>query len=603
MFYNLRLFYGQFRVFGCQCLDVEITNTNLQLSKGNQMKIKHKLLITLSATFLLICSSLVSQEMSVLESKKLKLEAENRFKSNTVAKEFADSSANLTRLARSYVATEDVQYKQQYWDIVKWRSGETARPNDVYSGLHLGERIALTTIMEELHFSDKELALLEQANALSNDLIKIETQSMGTVDAGKIIAGPFQALEGETVAQFAIRIVFDQNYHQEVKKIQQPLQEFFKVLDERTLKQLKIESDNAEFWINTALYLQILAILSLGLMIYISIKAIFQPLDKVVTAMTELSEGEGSVSSRLDASGRDELADLAGGFNVFAENIEKVVNSVNVTSNGISDSSAELSVTAQRTDVAITNQKSTISQVSTAVNDLLMTIKSIADSAVDAATAATQSNQQASKGLGTVDKMSLSIKQLTEEIQGASNAIRKVEEDSNTIATVLDVIRGIADQTNLLALNAAIEAARAGEQGRGFAVVADEVRSLAQRTQTSTTEIQTMVESLQSSAQTAVNVMEKSQSQSADCVELAIETGTAISQISESIASINDMNTDISEGSVEQSNVLSEINTQILDILDQAEEISIASEQIAASSEESKMLSVNLSGIVKEFKL
>jgi methyl-accepting chemotaxis protein len=567
------------------------------------MKIKHKLLITLSSTFLLICSSLISQNMSVLESQKITLEFENRFKSNTVAKEFSDSSANLTRLARSYVATGDQQYKQQYWDIVKWRSGETARPESVYSGLHVGEKVALRRIMEELNFSANELALLDSASQLSNDLIKTETQSMGTIDEGAIIAGPFEALAGETVSQFAIRILFDQNYHQEVKKIQQPLQEFFKVLDGRTLQQLKDKSDSAEFWITTALYLQVLAILSLGLMIFISIKAIFKPLDRVVTAMSDLSEGEGSISSRLDASGRDELAELAGGFNAFAENIEKVVNSVNVTSHGISDSSAELSATAQRTDAAITNQKSTISQVSTAVNDLLLTIQSIASSAVDAATAATESNEQASKGLGTVDKMSSSIKQLTEEIQGASNAIRKVEQDSNTIATVLDVIRGIADQTNLLALNAAIEAARAGEQGRGFAVVADEVRSLAQRTQISTTEIQSMVESLQNSAQTAVNVMEKSQSQSVDCVELAGEAGTVISQISESIASINNMNTDISQGSVEQSNVLSEINTQILEILDQAQEISIASEQIASSSEESKMLSVNLSGIVKEFKL
>ena len=533
--------------------------------------------------------------MSVLESKKITLEFENRFKSNTIAKEFSDSSANLTRLARSYVATGDKQYKQQYWDIVQWRSGETARPESVYSGLHVGEKIALKQIMEELNFSAQELGLLEKASQLSNDLIKTETQSMGTVDAGEIIPGPFKALDGETVEQFAIRILFDQNYHQEINKIQQPLKQFFKVLDERTLKQLQSENESAEFWITTALYLQILAILSLGVVIFISIKAIFKPLDRVVTAMSDLSEGEGSVSSRLDASGRDELAELAGGFNAFAENIEKVVNSVNVTSDGISDSSAELSATAQRTDAAITNQKSTISQVSTAVNDLLSTIQSIASSAVDAATAATESNEQASKGLGTVDKMSASIKQLTEEIQGASDAIRKVEQDSNTIATVLDVIRAIADQTNLLALNAAIEAARAGEQGRGFAVVADEVRSLAQRTQTSTTEIQSMVESLQNSAQTAVSVMEKSQSQSVDCVELAGETGTVISQISESIASINDMNTDISQGSVEQSNVLSEINTQILEILDQAQEISIASEQIASSSEESKMLSADCS--------
>lgn len=567
------------------------------------MKIKHKLLITLSTTFLLICSSLISQEISVSENKKLKLEGENRFKSNTVAKEFADSSANLTRLARSYVATGDTQYKQQYWDIVKWRGGETPRPNSVYSGLHIGEKIALTTVMEELNFSSNEMSLLEQASQLSNDLIKTETQAMGSIDAGSIISGPFQGKQGESVAQFAIRILFDQNYHQEISKIQQPLQAFFKALDERTSTQLHDESVRAAFWINTALYLQVLAILSLGVMIYISIKAIFQPLDRVVTAMTDLSEGEGSVSSRLDVSGRDELAQLAQGFNAFAANIEKVVNSVNVTSHGIADSSAELSATAQRTDMAITNQKGTISQVSTAVNDLLLTIKSIASSAVDAASAATQSNKQASEGLGTVEKMSLSIRQLTEEIQGASNAIRKVEEDSNTIATVLDVIRGIADQTNLLALNAAIEAARAGEQGRGFAVVADEVRSLAQRTQSSTTEIQGMVESLQSSAQTAVAVMEKSQNQSVECVELATNTGEAISQISESIASINDMNTNISQGSVEQSNVLSEINGQILEILDQAEEISVASEQIASNSEESQSLSVNLSGIVKEFKL
>lgn len=575
----------------------------LPLNKRLTMKIKSKLLIVLSINFILICGSLISQSISVAENERYQQATKSRFASSMVAKEFADSSVNLTRLARTYVSTGDIQYKNQYWDIVKWRSGELPRPPSVYSGLHVGEKVALRKIMMELEFSQEELDLLEQASLLSNDLINTETQAMQSIETQQFVKGAFQELPGETVIEFSIRILFDQNYHSEIAKIQEPIKLFFKALDQRTLQVLEEEEERAAFWINTALYLQIAAIFSLGGLIYISIQFIFKPLDKVVRAMRDISGGDGKISSRLDESGRDELADLAGCFNTFAQNIESVVSNVNNSAQGIAKSSSELTMAVEKTDTAIVEQKDNVSQVSAAVNELLQTIQGVANKAVDAAQAAKDSNHQAEQGLDIVEKMSVSIHGLTDQIGNASDAIRKVESDSNTIATVLDVIRGIADQTNLLALNAAIEAARAGEQGRGFAVVADEVRSLAQRTQNSTTEIQAMVEGLQSSAQLAVSLMSESRSQSDHCVSFASDTGEMISGITRSISSINEMNTSISEDSGQQSSVLEEINARILDILQKTESIAVASEQTAKSSRESSNFSGRLSLAVQEFKI
>jgi methyl-accepting chemotaxis protein len=196
-----------------------------------------------------------------------------------------------------------------------------------------------------------------------------------------------------------------------------------------------------------------------------------------------------------------------------------------------------------------------------------------------------------------------SIEELAKEIGNASNVITNLEQDSENIGSVLDVIRGIAEQTNLLALNAAIEAARAGEQGRGFAVVADEVRTLASRTQQSTQEIQTMIERLQQGAHNAVDVMKASQSRTTDTVGHANKAGEALNSISNYVGDINDMNLQIASAAEQQSAVAEEINQNVVRITDIAQHTSDSMQEIASSSNDLAQLSSNLDTLVSNFKV
>lgn len=208
------------------------------------MKIKQKMIAILGVSFLFIVLALSAQQMSMYKENQQIASSKNRYLSSRVAKEFADSSASLTRLARTYVSTGDQRYWQQYWDIVKWRGGEIPRPDTVYSGLHIGETIKLKAIMVALNFSKNEMDLLQQANNLSNDLINTETQAMTSVQQGVFAKGPYQPLQDESVQSFAIRILFDANYHREVAKIQQPIGTFFEALEKRTTA-LLVEASEA----------------------------------------------------------------------------------------------------------------------------------------------------------------------------------------------------------------------------------------------------------------------------------------------------------------------------------------------------------------------
>ena len=566
------------------------------------MKIRTKLLTIFSLAIVMISLAVFSEKMASDKNKQQFEASTNRYLSFALADEFRHTSMDLTRLARAFVATGEQQHWDEYWNIVKWRSGEQIRPSTVNAALYPSQLKKQSDIMRELNFSAKEFALLKHANEQSNALIKTEDQAMKTIRDGRIVTGPFTPALGESVKAFALRIVFDQNYHQEVAKIMAPVERFFAEIDSRTSAELHSAIHAASFWMNLAFSLQVIVGLIVGLVIIYSVKSVFNPLDKVVSAMQEIGNGDGNISSRLEERGNDELTALAKGFNRFADNIQNLVGQVRGSVDDISVASTQLSTTAEETEQAVFQQKRAIDQVSAATTEMVATVQDVAENAGDAATAASDSDKEATQGQVIVTQAISSINQLTSEIEHASNAILQVEKDSNTIATVLDVIRGIADQTNLLALNAAIEAARAGEQGRGFAVVADEVRTLAQRTQDSTQEIQSMIERLQASANTAVTTMGASRSQAQACVEHTSKAGDSLGRITESVAAITEKNTQIATASEQQSVVIGEISRNIHDILDMVEQTSRGSQQTAVSSDDLTRLSEQLQGLVGQFR-
>jgi len=333
------------------------------------------------------------------------------------------------------------------------------------------------------------------------------------------------------------------------------------------------------------------------------VNVVVKPLKLAVDAMNDIAEGEGDLTSRLDVVGNDEIAKLGQAFNKFAIMVHDLVSEVMGSVSQLSSAATELSMVTNQTSEGVSRQQMETEQVATAMNEMTSTVQEVASHAEQAAGAANDANSESQNGNQIVNEGIKSISSLAQEITSASEVIGRLETDSENIGTVLDVIRGIAEQTNLLALNAAIEAARAGEQGRGFAVVADEVRTLASRTQESTQEIQKMIEKLQSGAHDAVEVMNASQNRATETVDHANQAGNALNSIAGSVERINDMNLQIASAAEEQSAVAEEINQNVVRIADIAQETSGSMQQIASSSEDLAHLSTRLDQLVGNFKV
>ena len=270
-------------------------------------------------------------------------------------------------------------------------------------------------------------------------------------------------------------------------------------------------------------------------------------LDKIVSSLKDIAQGEGDLTRRIDHKGKDELATLVTWFNVFVEKLQGTIGDVVNVITPLSNASNELSSLSTETAVISSEQRESSEFISSAMEDMLVSVSDESDKANSAARTSTDANEDAKEGLVVVNSTVSSINALASEVERAAEVIIKLESDTESVAGILDVIKGIAEQTNLLALNAAIEAARAGEQGRGFAVVADEVRTLASRTQESTLEIQNVIEQLQTAARPAVTVMEQGKQQAQNSVEQAGETGASLESITTKVASITENSLEIAE--------------------------------------------------------
>jgi methyl-accepting chemotaxis protein len=330
---------------------------------------------------------------------------------------------------------------------------------------------------------------------------------------------------------------------------------------------------------------------------------ISRPLTHVVQAMRDIAHGEGDLTQRLQVRGKDEVGQLSDAFNSFIGQIHDVIADVKRAFAQLSAAAERMSEVTIETGQSVTEQRTATDQVATAVNELNATAQQMADTSANTAESAKEANDQTQSGKRVVSQTIEAINSLSAEVDQAAEVIRKVETDSESIGTVLHVIRGIAEQTNLLALNAAIEAARAGEQGRGFAVVADEVRTLASRTQDSTQEIQAMIERLQAATGEAVSVMEASRNRAKAGVEQAAEAGTALGRITDAVDSITAMNTQIARAADEQSSVVEEITRNVINISEVSDLTSRRSEELATSSHQVTELSAQLRALVSRFQV
>lgn len=302
------------------------------------------------------------------------------------------------------------------------------------------------------------------------------------------------------------------------------------------------------------------------------LKLIIDSILNIRGQLDNIAQGEGDLTQRIVVEREDDLGKLGNSFNRVLENLQSMIASIQKLTTELGDGATELSRTATENSDGVSRQTDSISMVATAINEMQSAIEEVAGNASRASEVTREAEEKGQNGGRIIRQSSEQVQHLSAQISKAVEVIRQLSEDSNNITSVLDVIRGIAEQTNLLALNAAIEAARAGEQGRGFAVVADEVRTLAQRTQESTEDIQKMITTLQTGVSDIVSVMETGSDQASKTEELALNAETEIQAILEAMTNIADMNASVASATEEQTQVVEEVNRNITQINDLAEE-------------------------------
>lgn len=329
-------------------------------------------------------------------------------------------------------------------------------------------------------------------------------------------------------------------------------------------------------------------------------RTISGPLNKLRSAIEE-ADRDKNLTVAVDINQQDEIGQVAGSFQRMMKRFHDIIEDVGQTSEQLQEYATTLSNTTELTREGVAVQTRETDQVATASTEMSHAIEEVSRNAQQAADAATEANRETDEGTQVLDQTIRSINSLAERINSSSEVINRVATDSAAIGSVLDVIRGIAEQTNLLALNAAIEAARAGEQGRGFAVVADEVRSLAQRTQESTQEIQDMIERLQAGTQDAVKSMAEGTEEMEQTVHQAEKAGASLTAISSAVAMITDMNTQIASATEEQMSVSQEISRNVVNISDVAKSSEHSVQEVDQASTELKESAGRLATIVREF--
>ena len=543
------------------------------------------------------------------------LVSDQRYHSYLLADELRQSSDDLTRLGRTYAITSDEDYEKMYFDILDIRNGKKPRPegyHKIYWDLMLdygnkpkadGETAPLLDLMKAYGFSDEEFALLKEAQANSNALVNLEVRAMNAVK-GRYqngSSGNYNVVKAPDL-ELARNLLHGKQYHIEKAKIMQPIDEFFTVLESRTHSVNASSLDSVHGYVTAMSVLLVLILICVTCNYYVIKIRVSDRIRKTSRKLTKIGENS-DLTLTMPIDHNDEVGNIAQNINVVISKFRQTITNITDMSDAVQANSQLIASTVETGKSMSERQKSETTQAAAAVEEMTMALSEVAKNTSEASEYTQKANEFAEQGKGIVSNTIEQIRTLSSEFEATSTVINELAEETNKVGGVLVVIKSIAEQTNLLALNAAIEAARAGEQGRGFAVVADEVRSLAQRTQESTAEIEEMVSSLQNKASKAIESIESGAKRLATTTTTVETADAALIHIVDSIASLENLTAMIASATEEQASVSGEISRNIVNIDQSSESVAEGFNELSSSAERMNTASSEMIESVRSFKV
>jgi methyl-accepting chemotaxis protein len=544
------------------------------------MKIKVKLMLSLGSLSLIILSIGAFAILSLT-----KLERQNSIYS---AISYADKFMYRARLAQAdFMITADPQLIQKTME-------------NVAAAL---DRLSKTKPLMVNNTSISQIDVIQDAiNRFKQNFINLTVEKENYDSANVQIA----KLEGD-INQYTSLIEATKEADRSLATVTLLLFESANKASSISAELLKVEREIASSVrqrVYTTVSISVIAGLTLSFILSLWLaRGIITPVNLTNTMLKDISEGEGDLTKRIVIMTNDEMGELGQNFNHFVQKLQKIISEIALVTSQIASSSEEMSVITQQTSLGVSKQNKETEQVASAMTQMTATVKEVNGNAEKASQAADSANKAAIEGNQVVEETVQAINGLSDDVAESANVIKQLKGHSENIGNVLEVIKSIADQTNLLALNAAIEAARAGEQGRGFAVVADEVRTLAKRTQQSTQQIESLIEVLQTEANKAVDVMTKSCDRSRVTVDLAKNAGESLTSIGQAVETILHMNAQIVIATGEQHVVTQGIARSVMNIQMVSEETELGSQQTSQASAQLAHLSVQLATMVGQFRI
>nr|WP_201762887.1 methyl-accepting chemotaxis protein [Burkholderia thailandensis] len=515
---------------------------------------------------------------------------QQRYVSTQLANELRRSSDDLTRLARTYVATGDAKWEQQYNEVLAIRSGKAPRPLDydrIYWDFRAadepmrpghGETISLQDMMKRAGFTDEEFAKLHDAEQNSNDLVKTETIAMNLVkgltpdDAGNFTK------QGPPDLDKARSLMFDANYHRFKAKIMHPIDDFLKLLDARTEGAIASAQATAQTWKTVSAGVAIGALACFALMLHALFRRVIAGLEVAASTAGRVAAGDLTShfdADRVDPQAKNEISRVMRSLQTMNDGLVRIVSDVRSGTDAIATASHEIMAGNNDLSARTEQQAASLQETAASMSELTATVKLNLENA-------RQANMIGSDAVSTVEQGAVSVEHLV-------TTVNAISASSGKIADIISLIEGIAFQTNILALNAAVEAARAGEQGRGFAVVASEVRSLAQRSSAAAKEIKDLIE-------TSIDTVR-------DGVSKADEVGRHIVEVKRAIRRVADLVGEITSASEEQSRGIEQVDAAVSQMDRVTQQNAALVEQAAAASKAMDDQAGNLRAAASIFKL